>query len=91
MKRRIRMKSLKGIALVSLLASATLLSGCGASNAMKMQMDEVKATADEALRTANTADYNAAVAKDMADEALTMMQRKGMRKGKKGMMMKYNK
>lgn len=85
------MKSSKAFALLSLIGIATLLIGCGPSKMQMEQMEQIRATADEALRTANTADYNAAVAKDLADEAMTMMQSRKMMKGKKMMMKKYKK
>ncbi len=48
--------------------AALLLSGCACVS--QQQVDEVRAIAEEALRTANTADYHAHQAKTMADEAL---------------------
>lgn len=50
--------------------AAGLAAGCAPGVTMQ-QLEEVRATADEALRTANTADYQAHQAKTMADEALT--------------------
>ncbi len=96
MKRRTIMKSqtLKGIALALMLASATLLSGCGASNAVKMHIGEVEATANEAMKAANAAEMKAEHAMMMMkemQEGKMMHEGKMMRKGKKGMMMKYKK
>ncbi len=85
---------LKPLALFFVIFAAALISGCGGGAAMHMEMDEkmneVRATAEEALRTANTADYNASVAKQLADEAMTMMQMR-MMKGKMKNKMDYHK
>ncbi len=95
--------TLKGIALVSLLASATLLSGCGASHAVKMHIAEVEKTAHEAMMAANAADHKAEkimmmmrergmMKEDMMHKGMMMKDKKGMMmKDKKGMMMKYKK
>ncbi len=68
-------------ALLSAVAGAAFLaSGC--ASVTQQQLSEVKEIAEEALRTANTADYQANQAKTMADEALTqnhhMMKKMGM-------------
>ena len=72
-----------------LLAAATgaaflLVGGCAANNTA--MIDEVRGTADEALRTANTADYNAQTAKQMADQALTDIRRVMKKLNMKSMM-----
>ena len=77
-------------ALLSAAAGAVLLLiGCAGATPQQMdefqqQLNEVRAIADEALRTANTADYQAHQAKTMADEALSgnnrMMKKLGMKK-----------
>ncbi len=70
--------------------AALLMGGCGVT---PEQLSEVRAiaegarsVADEALRTANTADYQAHQAKIMADEALTNQQRIMKKLGMKKMM-----
>tara|TARA_B110000240_G_C13433756_1_gene424912 strand:- start:514 stop:834 length:321 start_codon:yes stop_codon:yes gene_type:complete len=65
------MKSLQAIAIAGTLAFA---GGCTLTGAQEAAdtvnpLDEVREIANEALRTANTAAYNAATAKDMAFSA----------------------
>ena len=63
-----------------------LVAGC-APSVTPEQLSEVQQIAEEAMRTANTADYQASQAKSMADEALTatrhmkmkMMKKRGMK------------
>ena len=82
-------KKRKYILLSAIFGAALLLTGCGAgmqSSTFQQQIDEVRATADEALRTANTADYQAHIAKNMADEALSNQHRMMKKRGMKSMM-----
>lgn len=83
-------KKLRHTFLVAAVAGAgCLISGCGPTQAqLDEQLGQIRDIADEAMRTANTADYQAALAKDMADEALTKMRRMMM---KDSMMMKKRK
>lgn len=75
--------------LATVVGAAGLTVGC-APGVTPEQLDEVRAIADEALRTANTADYQAHQAKTVANEAYTglMMHKSKMdkRKGMKSMM-----
>ena len=58
-------------ALLPAVVGATfLVAGCGPTVTPE-QLSEVQQIAEEALRTANTADYQASQAKAMADKALT--------------------
>lgn len=80
------------------LASALSLSGmsgCTNHAMMEQHMESMKMEmmmmVDEAMRKANTADYNAGVAKSMADEAMNkteMMNHMMMKKGMEMEMMK---
>ena len=80
-----------GIIALSLL----LLGGCANEMMMDEKMQAMKMEmmmmVDEATRKANTADYNAGVAKSMADDAMTRlnkMESKMMMRGMKHDMMK---
>ena len=68
------------VQLATIVGVVLLTSGCGVQQAqLDAQLSEVREIAEEALRTANTADYHAHQAKTMADEALTkqrMMKKK---------------
>ena len=70
--------------LSSMLSAVLLTTGCAGGAAMSQQMSDVREIAEEALRTANTADYQAHQAKTMADKALSqnlrVMKKLGMKK-----------
>lgn len=73
-------------------SAALLLGGC-APNTMMMEEQQMmmQSEIDAAMRKANSADYNAGIAKSMADEALTkinMMEAGMMKRGMKHRMMK---
>lgn len=77
-------KHCRSASLAAVIGAVSLLTvGCAASGGSNMAMDEVRAMAEEALRTANSADYQAQQAKAMAQEASEhmhmMMKKKGMR------------
>ena len=92
-ERRFTMHSLKPFALFSLITAGLLITGCGGTN--QIQLDEVKQIAEEALRTANTADYHASQAKTMADETADELRQHQkmhkMKRMKKGRMKKDKK
>ena len=73
----------KLIATLSLAVATLLLAGCNNSAMMmeqeKMMMD-MRSSIDEAMRMANSADYKASQAKDMAGEAMSMMHKMMMKK-----------
>lgn len=75
-------KNCRSILAAAVVGAAALTAGC-ASGVSHHELAEVRATADEALRMANTADYHAHQAKIMAHEA---MGGKKMHKRMKGMM-----
>ena len=78
-------KNCRSILLATVVGAAGLTAGC-APGVTPEQLEEVRAIADEALRTANTADYQAHQAKSMADQALTdLRMHKNKMKKKKGM------
>lgn len=84
---------LKKIYAYGLVAVATLfLSGCG-GNQMMMEEQQMmmQSSIDAAMRKANTADYKAGIAKQVADEALdkvNMMYSRMKMRGMKDKMMK---
>ena len=68
----------------SILGVAFLATGC-AGGSHHQHLSEVREIAEEALRTANTADYQAHQAKSMADQALTQNLRVMKKLGLKAM------
>lgn len=72
-------KLIKSLQALAMAGTVAFTAGCATSQESINALDEVREIANEALRTANTAAYNAANAKDMAlgaqetaDDALSM-------------------
>ena len=95
MKRNLKKSPILGFTVASILC----LGGCANPQMMDAKMDEkmemmkveMMMEVDKAMRKANTADYNAGVAKSMADDAMSktdMMHQMMMDKGMKMKMMK---
>ena len=88
-------KNFRNTLLAVAAGAVCIAGGCAPQNmATQEQLNEVRMVADESMRTANTADYQAQQAKAMADEALTkmrqMMRNPMMMKMMKGDMMMHD-
>lgn len=91
--------SKKKIYVCAIVPAVLLLSGCqtggGAMSGDAMMMEEkhmmMQSAVDAAMRQANTASYNANVAKQMADEALSKVNMMQSHMEKRGMKMKMMK